>query len=140
MLPCLHCPQYNFTFSHVRCDFCGPLFVKSIYVDKSSPSCAMHKCWIAIFTCLSSRGVHIDLVPDLTMPTFVQCLKRFVHRKGLPYLILSDNGKSFKGQELKEVLLKSGIMWRFNISKASCTGGVFERLLRNLKRVLKKLP
>ena len=83
--------------------------------------------------CLSSRGVHIDLVPDLTVPTFVQCLKRFVQRKRLPYLILSDNGKSFKGQELKDVLLKSGIMWRFNISKASCTGGVFERLLRNLK-------
>ena len=127
--------QDDFAFSHVGCDFCGPLFVRSIYVDKSSPSCAMHKCWIAIFTCLSS----IDLVPDLTVPTFVRCSKRFVHRKGLPYLILSDNGKSFKGQELKEVLLKSGITWRFNISKASWTGGVFERLIPSLKRVLKKL-
>ena len=54
-------------------------------------------------------------------------------------MILSDNGKTFKGKELKEVLLKSGINWRFNLAKASWTGGFFERLIRSLKRVLKKL-
>ena len=99
----------------------------------------MYKVWICLFTCASSRGVHIDLVPDLTVGAFVRCLKRFVNRKGLPYLILSDNGKTFKGKELKEVLLKSGINWRFNLAKASWTGGFFERLIRSLKRVLKKL-
>ena len=79
------------------------------------------------------------MVPDLTVGAFVPCLKRFVNRKGLPYLILSDNSKTFKGKELKEVLLKSGINWRFNLAKASWTGGFFERLIRSPKRVLKKL-
>ena len=79
------------------------------------------------------------MVPDLTVGAFVSCLKRFVNRKGLPYLILSDNGKTFKGKELKEVLLKSGINWRFNLAKASWTGGFFKRPIRSLKRVLKKL-
>ena len=54
-------------------------------------------------------------------------------------MILSDNGKTFKGKELKEVLLKSGINWHFNLAKASWTGGFFERLIRSLKRVLRKL-
>ena len=94
---------------------------------------------MCLFTCASSRGVHIDLVPDLTVGAFVRCLKRFVNRKGLPYLILSDSGKTFKEKELKEVLLKSGINWRFNLAKAIWTGGFFERLIRSLKRVLKKL-
>ena len=80
----------------------------------------MYKVWICLSTCVSSRGVQIDrLVPDVTVGVFVRCLKRFINRKGLPYLILSDNGKTFKGKELKEVLLKSEINWRFNLAKAS---------------------
>ena len=128
----------DFAFSHCGCDFCGPLFVKPIFVERDTDP-NMYKVWICLFTCASSRGVHIDLVPDLTVGAFVRCLKRFVNRKGFPYLILSDNGKTFKGKELKEVLLKSGINWRFNLAKASWTGGFFERLIRSLKRVLKKL-
>ena len=74
--------------------------------------------------------IDIDLIPDLTVGAFVRCLKRFVDRKGLPSSILSDNGKTFKGKEVKKVLLKSGINWRFNLAKASWTGEFFERLFR----------
>ena len=104
----------DFAFSHCGFDFCGPLFVKPIFMERDTDP-NMYKVWICLFTCASSRGVHIDLVPDLTVGAFVRCLKRFVNWKGLPYLILSDNDKTFKGKELKEVLLKSGINWRFNL-------------------------
>ena len=57
----------------------------------------MYKVWICLSTCVSYREVQIDrLVPDVTVGAFVRCLKLFVNRKGLPYLILSDNGKISK--------------------------------------------
>ena len=129
----------DFAFSHCGCDLCGLLFVKQIFVERDTDP-NMYKVWICLFTCASFHGVHIDLVPDLTIRAFVHCLKRFVNRKGLPYLILSDNGKTFKGKEmLKEVLLKSQVNWHFNLAKATWTGGFVERLICSLERVLKKL-
>ena len=35
----------------------------------------MYKVWTCLFTCASSRRVHIDLVPDLTVEAFVRCLE-----------------------------------------------------------------
>ena len=104
-IPLLPRLKDDFAFSHCGCDFCGPLLIKAIFVERDTDP-NMYKVWVYLFTCASSRGVHRDLVPDLTVGAFVPCLKSFVNRKGLPYLILSDNGKTFKGKELKEVLLK----------------------------------
>ena len=139
MLPCLRCPRYDF---------------KKTSHSLMSGAISVGLCLLNLFVLINPR--HLVLCTSAGLPFLsvylagvftsiwflispclqnVRCLKRFVHRKGLPYLILSDNGKTFKGQELKQVLLKSGITWRFNISKASWTGGVFERLVRSLKRV-----
>ena len=65
--------------------------------------------------------IHLELVRDLSA-TSHRLLKRFVERRGLPKLMLSDNGKTFKADQLKAFSTRNGIIWRFNLAKA--LGGV----------------
>ena len=79
-------------FTNTGVDFAGPLFVKSDLKEKSD----MKKVYIALYTCGSSRAVHLDVVPDLSAETFIRSFKRFICRKGMPRLVVSDNAKTFK--------------------------------------------
>ena len=57
--------------------------------------------------------------------------------RGLPKLMLSDNGKTFKADQLKAFNTRNGIIWRFNLAKAPWWGGLFERLTHSTKRCLR---
>lgn len=59
----------------------------------------MTKVYIALFTCATSRAVHLELVSSLDAPTFLFCLRRFTGCCGLPKLIVSDNAKTFQASE-----------------------------------------
>ena len=78
-------------------DFAGPLYVKSDCDCQPE----MAKAWITLFTCSTSRAVHLELVPVLDTDTFLRCLKRFVGRRGIPRSIVSDNAKAFEKAERK---------------------------------------
>ena len=121
-------------FSQIGIDFAGPLFVRDIYSkDKQS-----HKCYIALFSCASTRAIHLELVPDLQGSTFLRALKRFMGRRGIPARILSDNGKTFTDFMVQKFVNSKGIEWRFNIPKASWWGGMFEIMVKLTKRCLRK--
>lgn len=64
-------------------------------------------------------------------------------------MVVSDNGKTFKpaAREITRILNDPGVKqhfakehmkWTFNLEKAPWWGGVFERLVRSVKRCLKK--
>ena len=58
-------------FSQIGIDFAGPLYVRDIYSkDRQS-----YKCYIALFSCASTRAIHSELVPDLQGSTFIRALK-----------------------------------------------------------------
>ncbi|XP_068685002.1 uncharacterized protein [Montipora foliosa] len=90
------------------------------------------------YTCASSRAVHLDVVPRLTTEAFVRSFKRFIARRGVPNLVVSDNGSTFKSEELKKLLADHRIEWKLNVALAPWWGGFFERLVRSTKRCLKK--
>ena len=92
---------------------------------------------IVLMTCAATRMIHLELVRDLSAALYVRCLKRFVGRRELPKSILSDNGKTFKTDQLKVSNTKNGIIWRFNLAKAPWWGRLFERLIRSTKRCLR---
>ena len=48
-----------------------------------------------------TRAIHLDVVSNLSAGAFIQCLKRFIARKGVPNLFISDNATCFKNEELK---------------------------------------
>ena len=129
-------------FQSVGIDFAGPLYVKT----SSNP---MKKVYIALFTCSTSRALHLELVPNLTTETFMLCLRRFVGRRGVPSLIITDNAKTFKSAakilvrifkspNVSTYLAKQGIKWKYNLAKAPFWGGFYERLVRSVKTALKK--
>ena len=82
--------------------------------------------------------MHLELVRDLSATSLVQCLKRFIRRRGLPKLMLSDNGKPFKADQPKDFNMRNGIIWRFNLAKTPLWSGLFERLICSTKRCLRK--
>ena len=58
----------EFAYNRVGVDFAGPIYVQDIYSDKPET----HKAYIALFTCATSRGLHLTLTPDLTASSFLR--------------------------------------------------------------------
>ena len=59
----------------------------------------------ALFTCGTTRALHLELVPDLSTQPFLLCFKRFVNRCGIPSLVVTDNAKTFKAASKKLIAL-----------------------------------
>ena len=55
----------------------------------------MEKVYI-VFYCGSSRAVHVDVVPELSLETLIRSFKRFICRRGIPKLIVLDNTQTVK--------------------------------------------
>lgn len=65
-------PQFsveeNPAFTNTGIDFAGPLFVKS---GEGKEQSNMQKVYLVLFTCGSTRAVHLEAVPDLSSETFI---------------------------------------------------------------------
>ena len=128
-------------FSCIGSDYVGPLFVKSTSEEE-------RKVWICLFTCCSTRTVHFEVVPSMTSEAFLRCFRRFVARRSRPSLVVSDNAKTFKSAQCKELekitndlsvvqyFAQEKIKWSYNLEKAPWWGGFYERLVKSLKRCL----
>jgi len=136
-------------FTHVGLDYFGPFLVTRGRGTEKRYGC--------LFTCLVTRAVHIEVAYRLDTSSFINCLSRFLARRGTPRLIRSDNGTNFVGAErvLKAELenwqrsfeqmeaLQKGVTqhnitweWKYNPPHASHMGGVWERQIRTIRRVL----
>lgn len=78
-------PNPPFRFTGV--DYMGPIVIKN---------CPPSKRWICLFTCLTVRAVHLEIAEDLSGPAFLNCLRRFIARRGQPEHLLPDNGTQFQ--------------------------------------------
>ena len=122
-------------FTYTGVDFAGPIHVRGS--DDVS-----QKAWICLFTCYVTRAVHLEATPDQSTETFLQCLKRFSARRGLPVKFKAASKYLkivFKDGTVKEYLTSLGTDWIFNVESAPWWGGAFERLVRSTKRCLRKL-
>lgn len=88
-LPVARLAAFTRPFTYVGLDFFGPLQVK---VGRSSV-----KRWIALFTCLTIRTVHLEIAFNMSTESCILCVRRFVCRRGSPTEIYSDNGTNFVG-------------------------------------------
>lgn len=129
-------------FSYVGVDYFGPLSVK---IGRR-----LEKRWGAIFTCLTTRAIHLELAIALSTDAFFLIFRCFVSRRGQPRVLYSDNGTNFRGAaaELQAILADhiqrlvqekyTAITWQFNPPSAPHMGGAWERLVRSVKNGLKK--
>ena len=136
-------------FSSVGVDYFGPFYIK---LGRSQV-----KRFGCLFTCLAMRAVHIEVAHSLEAESFLCAFSRFTARRGNPSAVYSDNGTNFVAGSriLKEEFAKlqsqqaqskihnrlrqKGVEWHFNPPLASHAGGVWERMIRSTRRVLKSL-
>ena len=89
----------KFPFENTGVDLFGPIAVK---VNRN-----IVKRWGVLFICMAVRACHIEIVPDLSTDSFIQCFMRFTARRGMYCRCLfSDQGTNFKGcdAEFKKLL------------------------------------
>ena len=112
-----------------------------VYTKVHPKSKQMTKNYISITTCSTLRMIHLEILPDQSTSAYLQSQRRFIARRGIPKLIVSDNGKTFKGRALKQFNARwryTSTKWRYNLSQAPWWGGLFERLILSVKRCLIK--
>ena len=123
-------------------DFTGALYVRR-------PEGEM-KVYVCLFTCAVTRAVHLEVVTDLSVETFLLALRRFSGRRSTPKTMISDNASTYMAaaDELKQLfnstllsdtLNRRGIDWKFIPKRAPWFGGFWERLIGLTKLTLKKM-
>ena len=128
----------DYAFSGVGCDYIGPLYAKNVFIADTSEEEDMYKCYVILYTCASTRGVILDVVPDLSADHCLYSLRRFFARRGVPQSIFSDNGTAFAAKMVQCFTSNRNIEWYWNVPKASWRAGFFERLVQTVKRCLTK--
>ena len=132
-------------FSYVGIDCFGPIEVKQGRSHVKRYSC--------LFTCLTVRAVHVEILHSLSADSMINALRRFISMRGCPKEIRSDNGTNFTkaDKELREAVqlwnnqrisnfcAQKEIKWTFNPPDASHMGGPWERMIQTTKRVFKAL-
>ncbi|KAL3981342.1 small subunit ribosomal protein S12 [Sarotherodon galilaeus] len=129
-------------FTRTGVDYFGPFEVKR---GRSTV-----KRYGVIFTCLAIRAVHLEVAASLDTDSFINALRRFIARRGQVVELRSDNGTNFVSAEreltkaiqewntckIESTLTQKGIKWIFNTPAASHHGGVWERLIKLVRRIL----
>ncbi|KAJ8723754.1 hypothetical protein PYW07_007734 [Mythimna separata] len=129
-LPSERLQHHQFPFSCAAVDYFGPM---QVTIGRR-----IEKRWGALFTCLTTRAVHLELVPSLSTSSMIMALRRMAARRGTPRTIFSDNGTNFVGakKELEEAAQEKGIKWKFIPPGTPNMGGAWERLVRTVKTAL----
>ena len=142
-LPSTRLTLFVRAFTVVGMDYFGPM---TVAVGRRH-----EKRYGVLFTCLSTRAVHLEVAHALTTDACIMAIRRMIGRRGRPRQIWSDKGTNLPGaeRELREslndldqdqlttnlALLR--IEWSFNPPSAPHMGGAWERLVRSVKSTLR---
>ena len=133
-------------FEKISCDVFGPIPVKSGRKER--------KCWALLCTCMTTRGVHIELLESLSTDSLINAIRRVAARRGEIRQVRSDNGTNMCGadRELREALSEldpeelqraarpHGIDWVFNPPHGSHFSGSVERQIRSVRKIWRSMP
>ena len=133
-------------FSNTAIDMFGPLHIK---LNRKT----LKEAQVIIFTCMTTRAVHLELVNDKTSDAFLMAFRRFASLRGHPSVCWSDCGTNFVGAQayLQEIMRNWNIpkiesvlsedfccdfKWLWNIPHASHQNGVVETLIKSVRQSL----
>lgn len=144
--------QVSHTFQFTGIDFAGYFEVKTSQ-RKNAP---FVKCYIALFICMATKAVHLELVRDLSTEAFLDAFRCFISRRGMPSEVFTDRGTNFigassempsllfdlKNQQTQWVvneLLNNNIKWHFIPAHSPHVGGLWESNIKQMKTHLKRV-
>ena len=123
-------------FTYTGLDYFGSLYIQGERLKG--------KVWVCLFTCVTVRAIHLELIKDMTAEQFLLALRRFIARRGKPTQIILDNAPQFKlaktaidkawketisNHEVQSYTTNQGIEWNFIVELAPWMGGFYERLV-----------
>ena len=134
-------PSPPFTFCGMDCF--GPFLTKQGRKE--------NKRYGLLFTCFSSRAIHIEMLDGMSTDALINGLRCFIAMRGAVRQIKSDQGSNFVGakNELKEALkevdadrlavflAEKQCDFCMNAPYSSHVGGVWERQIRTVRSVLR---
>ena len=115
-------PRERFAFKehflNTGVDYFGPFFVTLRQLTEKS--CGF------LFTCLTTRAFQFEVVPSMDTSSCAMGIERFCARRGIPFVIWSDNGTTFVASEktllsninnwnqqiVSDALVKKGSEWK----------------------------
>lgn len=132
-------------FLNTGVDYAGPFSLK----PWKGRTTRTYKAWVALFVCLATSAIHLELVTDYSSDGFIAAYKRFVGRRGICATLTSDCGTNFKGadqelqklfsattqefQQLASLIANDGTKWIFNPPSAPHFGGKWEAGVKSFK-------
>ena len=130
-------------FSYCGIDYFGPV---EVTIGRRH-----EKRYGVLFTCLTTRAIHLEVAPSLTTDAAINAIRRMVNRRGVPQQMYSDNGTNLRGAdtELKKALAEfdqvrilneltpQRIEWHFIPPAAPHMGGSWERMVKSVKTALR---
>ena len=133
-------------FTYVGLDVFGPW---SVVARRTRGGQAESKRWAIMFSCMSSRAVHVELIESMDASSCINALRRFFAIRGPVKQLRSDCGTNFIGASrelgmdrsqldpnIQGYLSERGCVWEFNPPHASHMGGCWERMIGTARRIL----
>ncbi|XP_006817669.1 uncharacterized protein LOC102809487, partial [Saccoglossus kowalevskii] len=134
-------------FTNVGIDVFGPW---NVAVRKTRSGVVGAKRWGVIFVCLYTTAIHIEVIESMDTSAFINALRRFIAIRGAVKRLRCDNGTNFVGAKneletamkelnhghIQKFLAKQACEWIFNPPHASHFGGIWERQIGTVRRIL----
>ena len=140
----------SLTFERAGVDYVAPINVR---LTKTRGKGTL-KGYIAIFVCMATKAVHIEVVEDYTSEAFIAAFHRFTIRRGFCKELFSDQDTNFIGADtlLKQMvsssssystqivnsLAQEGTSWIFNPPSAPHFGGIWEAAVKSAKHHMRR--
>ncbi|XP_034944800.1 uncharacterized protein [Chelonus insularis] len=126
-------------------DYASPITLKTWKGRGAKTS----KGWMCIFVCFVTSALHLEIVTDYSVDSFIAAFRRFTGRQGVCRTLHSDCGTTFQGadtlirqlfkegtqqaSQLAAVFTKDGTEWRFNPPAAPHMGEKWEAAVKSVK-------
>eukprot|EP00096_Caligus_rogercresseyi_P015142 TRINITY_DN7584_c0_g1_i1.p1 TRINITY_DN7584_c0_g1~~TRINITY_DN7584_c0_g1_i1.p1 ORF type:complete len:574 (+),score=14.54 TRINITY_DN7584_c0_g1_i1:174-1724(+) len=132
-------------FTNTGLDIFGPFHISEGQTTRRFKT--ERKVWGVLFTCLVTRAIHIEILPAVDTSSLRNAMRRFFAIRGPCQVIRSDRGTNIIGHlnqeklpvDMNEVRLdleNDNRQWILNPPHASHFGGVWERKIGSVRRIL----
>ena len=144
-------PDKPFRVSGV--DYAGPFDTLRFRGHRAHKT--LYKSYIAVFVCMNTKAVHLELVTGYSSQYFIAAFRRFTSTRGQCSELLSDQGTTFVGANriLKEMyeasseymhdlvgsLASEGTIWKFNSPGAPHFCGIWEAAEKSVKHHIRRV-